>query len=360
MLKLNHNIFAILILILVFGCVKDPAEPEYNIPESGNNGAFILCEGVWHYDNSLLSRFDYTSNTLNYDYFANSNPSQKLGDLANGMELYKEYLYIVCTSAGYIEKVNTKTGKSEGRLFLPKGSEPRKIKILNDTTAYVSLLKAYSICEINPRDMKINIEKIDCGPAPEQLDIYHDYVFVANSGYGDYLYNKPKAGTISVINTNTKKEIRNLDCGANPIEIKVNHKLNKLYAVYYNLPSRKDTTGGIVEYDLNNLSETGRLICEAKSLCFSLSMDSAFFIGKKGIEVIDLNAEKLKSELYIANPNLEEKWYSLAVSSRNEIWLGNAMSYNIEGFLQIYPNKKNSEMKSKISIGVNPNTFVFF
>ncbi len=360
MLKLNYKLLALLIIIIISGCVNDPSQPVYEPSPIGTSGAYILCEGIWHYDNSLLSRFDFESNSLNFDYFAYANPGQNLGDLANGMEHHKEHLYIICTSAGYLEKIALNSGKSVGRLFFPKGSEPRKIAFLNDSTAYVTLLKSYGICEINPRDMKINIEKIECGPAPEHLAVYQDYVFVANSGYGDYLYHLPKAGTISVINTNSKKEVRLLECGANPIEVKVNQKLNKLYAVYYNLPSRKDTTGGIVEYDLNTLKETRRLICEAKSFCFSLTMDTAFFIGKNGIEVLDLKAVQLHSELYIPNPNLEEKWYSMAVSPRNEIWLGNAMTYNTEGFLQIYSNIKNSEMKSKIQVGVNPNTFIFF
>ena len=356
---LNTFLFFTICLILL-SCVNDPLEPKYLTAKIGTNGVFILCEGLWHYDNSSLSYFDLSTSTMINDYYPSTNDGNILGDLANGMLIYKNYLYIVLTSAGYIEKIDVSTGKSLAKLFMPEGYQPRKIYIANDTTAYITELKGFCITEINPRDMTITKAKIECGPAPENICGYGDYVFVANSGYGDYLANEPKAGTISVIDINQKKEIKLLECGPNPIEVKVNYRNNKLYAVYYHLPSKKDSIGSIVEYDLTTLKETARCRVQANALSFSITGDTLLFVSKFGISIIDLNKPGFNYEDFILNQNQNEKWYSLSISNDNNIWIGNAKTYQVEGELLIFPFIKSSVYTNRYSLGVNPNTILFF
>lgn len=352
----------LIIALTLNSCVKDPTEPEYKLPSIGSsvNGAYILCEGLWHYDNSTLCRFDYSSQSMINDFYSLANPNMRLGDLANGMARNGNYVYVVATSAGYIDKIQISTGKSIAKLFMPEGYQPRKIYIANDSIAFVSELKGFCLTQFNPSAMTITNPKISVGPAPEHLDGWQDYVYVANSGYGDYLANEPKAGTISVIDINQQSEIKLLDCGPNPIEVKVNKKHKKLYAVYYHLPSMKDSVGGIVEYDLNTLKETNRIRLQANALNFSLSQDTLLFVSKYGISIIDLNNGKFTAEDYIKNPNQSEKWYSLTVSPDNNIWVGNAKTYQVNGEILVFPFSKDTQILNKYNVGVNPNTILFF
>ncbi len=359
-MKYTNTLLLILVISIISSCVKDPTEPEYNISKVGTDGAYILCEGLWHYDNSSLCRFDFSSSLMLNNYYSSVNQNNKLGDLANGVAMHNNCLYIVVTSAGYIEKIDVITGVSLTKLFMPLGYQPRKIYIANDSTAFVTQLKGFCITQFNPSTMAITKEKIDVGPAPEQICGYENYVFVANSGYGDYLASEPKAGTISVIDINNQREVKALYCGPNPIEVKVNYKHKKLYAVYYHLPSKKDSVGGIVEYDLTTLKETNRCKIQANALNFSLSADSLVFASKYGISIIDLNKNDFLAEDYIQNPNTNEKWYCLSISNDNQLWVGNAKTYQVEGEILIFPFIKNSSYINKYPVGVNPNTILFF
>jgi hypothetical protein len=341
--------------------VDDPASPT----NPGTNtesatGAFIVCEGIWHYDNSSLSRLDFKSSSMIADYYSVCNTGMKLGDLANGGVIYKGYLYLVMTTPAIIEKIDIKTGKSVARLNLKANSDPRKICIVNDHSAYITCLRSYSVAEIDPTDMTLKNTNIAVGPAPEYIANYKNLLFVANSGYGDFLADKPKAGTISVIDTNSRAEIKTIECGPNLIELKTNAKRGKLYAVYYHLPSLTDSVGGIVEYDLPSMKETRRLRAQATSITFSNSSDTLLFLSKKGVNIIDLNKQNLTSELYIKNPKSEENWYSLVVSPQNQIWIGNARSYQALGELLIYPFSANSSLLSKYGVGINPGTILFY
>ena len=355
----KYLLFAISV-ILLNACVSEPTAPIDDKIIIGKTGAYIICEGLWHYDNSSLSQYIADSNTVVNNVYNIVNTGERLGDLANGGAIHNGYLYIVMTTSAIVEKIDLKSGKSIAKLQIEKDSDPRKIYIVNDSLAYISCLRTHSVRAINPGLMQnLNIN-IPTGPAPEYICGNGRYVFVANSGYGDYLANVPKAGTISVIDISSNQVLKDLYCGPNAIEVKVNAKRNMLYGVYYHLPSETDSVGGIVEYDLSTLKETRRVQIRANALNFSNSGDSLIFATDSGVMYADLNQAQITPKLMIANPNTQEKWYSLNVSADNRLFIGNAKNYQMQGELLIYNFTVGGSLLNKFQIGTNPNSILFY
>lgn len=356
-LHISKSIYScILLSVFLFACVREPEAPLK--PEnSGNlNGIYVICEGLWHFDNSTVSKIDIISGSVITNYFEYVN-NYKIGDLANGGVVYGECLYVVLTTPAIIEKIDLKTGRSIARLKMKANSDPRKIYILDDTTAYVTNLKKYSISVINPENMSDKGIEIPVGPAPEFICGDGKNVYAANSGYGDYLADKPGAGSISVIDTKTNHEIKKVFCGPNLIEVKYNAKLNRLYACYYHLPSMSDSLGGIVEYSLPDMKEIHRIRIRANALTISEDGYDLYYNTDEGLYRIDLLENKFITKLIIKNSNKSEKWYSIAQYDDN-LYIANAKNFQMNGEMMAYRLSNFTSPFAKYSVGINPNTIL--
>lgn len=356
---MRHIILLISLLFIgLAGCIKPPTEPANSLPPTASHGAYILCEGLWGMDNSSLDKYDFNSGDVTINVFQTVN-KQKLGDLASDLVVWNDFALISVTSTRTIEKIELKTGKSLGRLLFENNRAPRKIVVISDSLAAVSDLLNHCITFFNPGTMQIIKDNILVGPAPEGLMFTGEVLLVVNSGYGDYLADKPKAGTISVVSINSMEEIGNFYVGPNPIEILLNKKQNKFYVSYNNLPSLKDSLGGIVEFDLSTLIETARIRTNVRSMTLSSTSDSLLFISDSTVSFINLNGN-FEKKVLIKNPNPSDIWYSLALSSQGKIFIGNARNYQISGELLVYDNFKDLAPSQKYTLGINPNKIVFY
>lgn len=358
-------VFFFSVLFLFTKCVTSPEAPEDQELIIGDEGVFILCEGLWGSDNSTIDRIDLASGRINNSYFRLANPNMKLGDNAGDVVIKGDSVFVAIATYGTIEIFSKSTGKSFGRITLPNNSQPRKMSLINDTTLLVSLLFKQAIAVINPVTLNL-LSTIDVGPFPEGIASFANKLFVANSGYGDYFHKQPKAGTISVIDIIEKKEIANLTCGNNPIEVVASSKFGRVYAAYYNLPSLKDSLGGIIEYDASNFTELRHWRLRATDITLSASQDTLFFLngnteGISGINFIDLNENSAVSKEYIANPNPSQIWYALEQSpDKSSLWIGNAKRFESNGEILIFENRIGGNMIRNFATGINPNKIIFF
>lgn len=350
----------ILILLFFVACVEQPSNDKDPTIEKSKI-ALILCEGLWHYNNSVLSAYDFSSGKVVRDFYESSNPGMILGDIANHIVLKGDTAYIAMTTGRTIEIINIKTGKSLGRITLEGNRAPRRIAIIDDSLAVVSDLYDHSITAFNPSTFQIVKEKIATGPAPEGVASWGNYIFVANSGYGDYLADQPKAGTVSVMDKHSFNEVKLLDTMPDVIELTVARQKGWLAAVYYNLPSLKDSLGGIKIFDCNTLKELFHFRIDAQKLTFSLSEDTIFFITDAGVSMIDLTSANHTPQLMISKTNSDDFWYTVAVCPfDNTIWIGNARNYTINGEVLVYDLRSPIAPQKRIDVGVNPNNIIFY
>lgn len=353
-----------MLLPLAFvACVQEPTAP-LKIFDENVNGYYVLCEGLWKQDNSAICKINPKNGKVVLTYFKDVN-GYKLGDTANNAIIKDSLMIVVITTPAIIEKINLKTGKSLGRLQLTEHSDPRHIYMLNDTTAYVTSLRYRCVYRINPKTMTRYQDSIPVGPAPEQLCGDGNYVYVVNSGYGDYLQKLPGASTISVIDTRTNLQTRQVPCGKNPCEIKYNDKLKRLYVLYYHLHSLKDSLGGVIEYDPKTMKETRHTKIEGRSLTVSEDGYALYLNGELGVNRINLEDPTFKPELIIKNPKgkglvpegSEEHWYSLSQFD-NKLFIGNAMNYQVMGEVIVFTMPNYATPSIRYSVNLNPNSIL--
>ncbi len=360
------KIVLFLLILLSLSCVKDPLAPVEDDILIGKTGIFVLCEGLWGSDNSTLERIDESSGRINNSYYNIANPNMRLGDIASDIVTYGDIAFITISTPGIIEIISTINGKSISRITLPKNSFPRKIAIINDTTAFVTLLFKEAIMKFNPTTFELDETLYKVGPFPEGIAEIDGKLFIANSGYGDYFHHLPKSGTISVFSIAELREIAVLECGKNAVEVIANKSNGKVYAAYYHLPSQKDSLGGIVQFDAISLLKEKHVKVRATDITLSRGNDTLFFFkgntdGIDGVYAINLNSHSLNYTRIIKNTNRNEIWYSLAQSpDKSQLFVGNAKRFQTDGDLLIFRNRIDSIAQKTYKIGVNPCKILFF
>lgn len=352
--------FIALGLVLFVSC-QNAIKPIDTKPTAVEAGAYILCEGLWRQDNATLSRFDARSGEVVNDFFSRVNVGLRIGDTANDMVLQGDTLFIAVSTSRSIEIIRASTGTWLGRIRLAgMRQEPRHIALVNDSTALVSNLNDDSVTEFDTRTFAIRRERVPVGPAPEGIASSGHYVFVANSGFGDFRAAEAKAGTISVLDGATRQEVKILTGLPNAGDVITNSTKTRLYAAYRNLPSKPDSLGGIVEYDTSTLQELRRWRMKSPfALALSSSGDSLFYLGAAGVEVLALRQQVPKPFVAIPKTESNALWYGLAVNPRtSELWICNARDYSVNG--EVVVMRLGGEIVRRFDVGINPNTIIFF
>jgi DNA-binding beta-propeller fold protein YncE len=329
--------------------------------ESGWRGAYVLCEGLWRQDNATLTRFDASTATVTNDVFSRINPGLRLGDTANDMVLKGDTLYIAVSTSRTVEIVRASTGVWLGRIRLAGNRpEPRYCTIVNDSVAFVSTLNDDSIVEFNPTTFAVRPQRISVGPAPEGIASTARYVFVANSGFGDFRAGEPKAGTISVVDVATRREVRTLTGVPNVTRLLISPDKSRLYAVYGHLFSQKDSLGGIVEYNTATLQELRRWRMKSPSApAFSATADMLFYLSAAGVDALVLAGSGVQLPVSIVKSAARESWYGLGVNPATaELWIANARDYTSNG--EVIVVRTNGVVVRRFDVGINPNSVVFF
>ncbi len=347
-------------VMLLVGC-QNATKPIDTTPASTQAGAYILCEGLWRQDNSTLSRYDASTATVSNDFFSRVNTGLRIGDTANDMVLQGDTLFIAVSTSRSIEILRASTGVWLGRIRLAGMSqEPRRITLADDSTGFVSNLNDDSITEFDTRTFTIRTPRIAVGPTPEGIASSGKYVFVANSGYGDFRAKEAKAGTISVLDIRSRQEIRTLEDLPNAGDLLMNSTKTRLYAAYKNLPSKSDSLGGIVEYDVASLQELRRWRIKSPfALNFSATGDTLFYLGGSGVELLALRQADAKPISAIRKTETNALWYGLAVHPRSsELWICNARDYSVNG--EVVVMRLGGDIVRRFDVGINPNTIIFF
>lgn len=354
--------------MLLSACVETPTSILPDKSGVSENAVYVLCEGLMGYNNSSLTKIDLLNSNIDNNFYENLNNGLKLGDTANDIVMKGDTAFVTVLGSQSIEILNLKTGIFVNRITLKGVRAPRKIAIYSDSLAFVSDLYDNSVTAFNPTTFAIIKDNIKVGPQPEGLEIVGNYLIVCNSAYGDFNAKHPDAETISIIDINTFQEIKKIKTGANTIEAKYNTKNNKIYIAYYNLPSRVDSVGGILQFSATNFSLEKSWITNVRAMNFSQTMDTLFFInqtragiaskGWKGISFIELNKSYTIQNL-IENTNKSDIWYALSINKNGEFWIANAKNHHINGEILVYDFQNLITPKKSYNTGLNPNKIIW-
>lgn len=359
------NKFLLLYFIILFAlffcilsCSNENASVTQPIDTAKKNIALVLCEGLWGFNNTTVSRINLNNFSVVNDFVGKANPNFKIGDIGNDLVVRGDTFFVVVTTTKSLEFFQLSTGKLLGYITFPENSAPRKLAFLNDSISIITDLYQDCVYLVNIKTNKIE-DKIPVGPAPEFVAVEANIGYVINSGYGDYRSSEPKSGTISVIDLDEKMEIANIWVGPNPVEVVISKELGLLFAAYYNLPSAisKDSLGGIVAFQLSTMSKVWEIRTNPRSIYFDKQSQRLFYLNDG--KVCSINFDGTNQRVHLQNPKKNEIWYSLSIDTKkNLIYIGNAMNYSVEGFLLVYDMRDFSSPFKKIGVGVNPGKIV--
>jgi len=339
----------------LLGCVSEQvpqcnqiAEEQLHLP-----AAYILCEGLWKYDNSTLSRFDLTTATVYNEFFQKQNCQLRLGDTGNDMALLGDTLFIAITESRTIEQLNAQTGQWLNRLELGD-AQPRHLCILDTVRGYVTILNQDKVIEFNPATMEMTGRSVAVGPAPEEIATDGRYLYVVNSGYGDFRTTEPGANTLSVIDPTTMTEIQKVPLPPNPTMVTVGNGI--IFIGYYHLPSLKDSIGGIVALDQHTLQVVGHWkIAEPVQLWWDSVSQQCFVLSDTALYVIQDSLSVVLSR----QSSPYHHWYAMAVSPLDgSIWIADAKDFVSPGEILVFAPNQSSPTFS-FEVGLNPGDICF-
>lgn len=343
-----------LAFLLLQGCIADPVIPPADPAGFITSGVIVVNEGIWRQDNAGLTAYDPASHRAIQDYFGLMNPGLRLGDIANSIIAHNGNGYIAVSTSLNIEVLDLRSGRSLGRIHLSEGNEPRHIAFAGENTGYVTTFMD-SVLEFDTRSLVVG-RGVAAGPAPEGVAVAHGRLFVANSGFGLYRQEEPKAGMVGVFRLEDLSEEALVPVGANPRQLLYLPMNDRLYVVY----GLANSEGGLVEIDPMTLRETRRWpVMDPRCLALDLNAGVAFLGGAEGIMRINLLADGSYPERFVP----AEEWpqtifHSIGVAPDGFVYVGAVTGYTVSGEVLIFDREGN--LRGRFPAGLNPKDYAFF
>ncbi len=336
-------------------------------PPNADASVYILCEGTRGADNSTLSRWNPESEAMENDVFRRLNPGLRLGDTANDMLLIGDTVFVAVDGSRTIEYFNRRSGEWLGRIIMPDDYSPRFLAGVSGDQIWASVALKHCVLPINLQS-STQPSADDCiavGAAPEKMALHGNLLAVANSGFGTVFRDHPDAGTVSIIDTDTQRELLKLRPGPNTTDVCFNRDGTRLYAHYLHLPGpdwpKNDSLAGVVEYNVGDWRELRRwrLPSVMYDLVYDEQRDLLFTVTLDGLVRIDPQQEGDAIQIVYPKQGPEnEHWYSLAYDSHErEFWIGNARNFVVGG--QVLRVKQNGALLGRYEVGRNPGAFLF-
>lgn len=346
----------IAITALLFSC-DTSIQPNQtcDMVNANGEGIFVLCEGLYGYNNATLWFSDMTNSE---DVFSCANNGRKLGDTANDLLKINDSTFAIIVSSSNEVFVCNRKGKIIRAGYIPEsGHFLKKGALFNDSILFISDLYADLIWKVNLISMKFDTLINNTLCAPDGIEIHENILAICNSGYGVFRYKEPYAGTVLFYDLNTKKSIVKT-IGPNVQNITYSPKTQSWLAQYSHLTTQKDSIGGLVELSALNYQvksfQRGKysskvILAQDQSALYAIVDNSLY---RRSIEN-DVFSEKI--DLILRNETIDS-WYRVFLL-KNSLCIFNAGNFMVNGNIMIVdPEKK--ILSSRISVGLNPNTLI--
>ncbi len=185
---------------------------EVPAPPAGTSAlgtCYILNSGDPKSNNSSLTMYNGTTGEVVQNYFELQN-GRKLGNTANDIIAYGSKLYIAVALEGTIE-VASADAKSLAQIEC--GAQPRYLAS-HGGKVYATYYNGH-VARIDTATLEVEAI-VPVGRNPEQLAVYGNMLYVANSGGMDYNTPLGYDRTVSVIDLESFQEVKKIEVVQNP------------------------------------------------------------------------------------------------------------------------------------------------
>lgn len=365
----------LLCALVLTACRKDLAPVTEDIeaivpdPSSAIKGFYVLNEGNMNMNKASLDYLDIHAGAYKKNIYGKANPEvvKGLGDVANDVAVYGSKLYIVVNMSNKVEVLDVNTGK-----------KIKQINVLNcryitfkKGNAYVSAYLGEVGDPKAPRGVVVRIdtttlnevERVEVGRQPEEMAIVGEKLYVANSGgYSPPNYER----TVSVIDLNTFKVVKNIDVGINLHRLKTD-QYGDLYVTsrgdYYDIPSRlfvidtkTETIKKTFDIGVSNLVIYG-------DLAYFYSTEFSYLTGNNTISygMLNVKDEELTDQKFIKDGTDKHIMipYGIAVNPiTRDVYVTDAKDYVSPGRLYCF-DKNTGKRKWSVETGDIPSNIAF-
>ncbi|MFN3269145.1 MAG: hypothetical protein ACK42G_01025, partial [Candidatus Kapaibacteriota bacterium] len=121
----NLKIYFLFLILTIFSCRENTNSNDISIPDTTNsNFALILCEGLWGYNNSTVSKLNLITFDVQNDFTSIVNKNFKIGDIGNDIALKGDTFFVVATTSKALEYFDVRDGKLLGYFAFEGNSAP--------------------------------------------------------------------------------------------------------------------------------------------------------------------------------------------------------------------------------------------
>lgn len=208
--------------------VSDHSQVSIPVQLEAYQGFYLLNEGNMGMNRATLDWFNYETGIYMRDIFAERNPSipRELGDVGNDLKIYGSKAYAAINASNFVEVFDVATGKHLQQIHLPNC---RSLAFANGK-AYVSSFAGKIeinpnaergfVAEIDTLSLQV-IRKVEVGYQPEEMAIWANKLYVANSGG----YRAPQYDTtVSVVDLTTFLSIKKIEVAPNLHRMQVDNQ----------------------------------------------------------------------------------------------------------------------------------------
>lgn len=324
-------------------CVNTPDSEDTSV-DSGQ--LIVLCEGLWGMNNSSINLVDTKNLETELNYFENTN-GQILGDLASNIVKKDNNYYVLVSGSNLLYELDIdfrimREFNFTDQLFI------KNFAYFKDDLILLTDLDKSELILFDLNEFKV-IKAVGTGPGPEDIEFSDDYIFVANSAKGEILDNDDNSRSVFIYDhdLNFIDKITSM-----PNTLNLAKNANSLFVAYPNFRWRPDSTGGIIEYDINTLE----LKNHYKTNCYSdlqIINNKIYFLNQYGLNNIDLNNGSINEKIIENNTN--DIWFDFRLYN-NEFWILNSKQHTSNGKLMQFSN---DQLINEFNVGLNPVDIIF-
>lgn len=355
--------FAVLAaLAAVFAIQSCSDDPEPLAP--GQAGFYIVNEGAWRNNNTSISYYDRSSNTVTNDVFAIKN-SRPLGDQSQSMTVIGDKGYIVVQNSKKIEVINANDFSSVTTITENIVS-PRYLIAVSSTKAYISdwgtggATGTIKVLDLSTNTIVKTIEAVGAGT--NRMIKVGNLVYVANSGAWGVTEN-----TVKVIDIATDAITDTIETGENPNSLQVDKDGNLWVAasgeVAYNGDNSINIEGSI-KGSISKITageEVFRKYVDdvtysgVTSLSISVDGTQLYYLFNDAIYTMTTSAETLPVNMFKS----PDHYYGLAIDPFDgSIIACKAPNFSSAGSIQII-NPATGSVEKSFTTGIAPNGCAF-